>query len=167
MKRLAYPSDLSDRATARALVATAQTGRPTHHLPPSGDRQRHPLRAAHWLLLADAAPRWRIVPLRTWRRDGASTGTWSCTPSARLEGRQASPSASSVSVKTTEKGGSRGYDAGKKVKGRKSPHPWWIPWGPCRWRWQYIPPTFRTGTAPGWCWPGCWAVSLERTADLG
>ena len=53
-------------------------------------------------------------------------------------------------VKTTEKRGPRGYDAGKKMKGRKRHIVVDTP-GDCCWQWQCIRQTFRTETAPDWC----------------
>jgi putative transposase len=130
-----YPTDLTDEEwnQIRSLVPAPKSGKAKRGRPPKLDR-RSLVNAIFYVVRSGCA--WRLLPrdfgpwqtiygyFRRWSQDW----TWIFIHDTlrdwlrKTEGRNVAPTAAIVdsqSVKTPDQAGERGYDAGKKIKGRK------------------------------------------------
>jgi len=130
-----YPTDLTDEEwdQIKSLVPKPKSGKGRPGRPPGIDR-RSLLNAIFYVLRSGCA--WRLLPsdfgpwqtvygyFRTWSQDW----TWTFIHDVlrdwvrKTAGRKVAPTAAIVdsqSVKTPDQAGERGYDAGKKIAGRK------------------------------------------------
>jgi len=130
-----YPTDLTDEEwnQIKSLVPAPKSGKGKRGRPVEMDR-RSLLNAIFYIVRSGCA--WRLLPgdfgpwqtvygyFRRWSQDW----TWGFIHNVlrdclrHAEGRQVAPTAAIVdsqSVKTPDQAGERGYDAGKKVSGRK------------------------------------------------
>jgi putative transposase len=132
---ISYPTDLTDEEwnQIKSLVPAPKSGRGKRGRPIRSDR-RTLVNAIFYVVRAGCA--WRLLPrdfgpwqtvygyFRQWSQDW----TWTFIHDTLrdwlryTEGRHVAPTAAiidSQSVKTPDQAGDRGYDAGKKIKGRK------------------------------------------------
>jgi putative transposase len=130
-----YPTDLTDEEWdyIKALVPAPKSGKGKRGRPPKLDR-RAMVNGIFYIVRSGCA--WRLLPIeygpwqtvygyfRTWSQDW----TWQFIHDTlrdcvrKSEGRKVAPTAAiidSQSVKVPDQAGERGYDAGKKVPGRK------------------------------------------------